>query len=236
MSGHQPALIHPGVWLKNFSLHQLAQQHNLVPLSLIVDTDIVTSTSVRMPVLPLESAYLESVPFDEFAGESTYEDRSIHDISLFRSFPERSEPLWRTWGYRPLLMDVWPEALRQSERTPMLGEIFAATRRMQERRWGCHNLELPISRMCQTEAFQRFIRHILADLPRFHSIYNQCVQRYRSAHGIRSKNHPVPDLARMEIAMNCRSGSFNTAKKSAAGSSLFLEKRFQRELGFVPAP
>jgi hypothetical protein len=196
VSGHQPALLHPGVWLKNFALHRLAQKHHLVPVSLIVDTDIVTSTSVRMPVLPLESAYLESVPFDEFAGESTYEDRSIRNLEPFRSFLQRSEAIWKTWGYRPLLESAWPEAIRQSERTRLLGEILAATRRMQERHWGCHNLELPISRMCETISFRRFVRHILADLPRFHATYNGCVQTYRVEHGIRSKNHPVPDLAR----------------------------------------
>src|SRR5262249_51941103 len=39
-----------------------------------------------------------------------------------------------------------------------------------------------------------FACHILANLPRFHRIYNDCVQEYRRVNGIRSRNHPVPDL------------------------------------------
>ena len=77
----------------------------------------------------------------------------------------------------------------------MLGECFAAARRTYERRWGCHNLELPVSVLCQTEPFAFFAAHLLAELPRFHADYNACVHDYRRRHGLRSRNHPVPDLA-----------------------------------------
>ena len=48
---------------------------------------------------------------------------------------------------------VWSEAqncsmsLRQARRTPLLGERFAAARRTFERRWGCHQVEVPLSRL-----------------------------------------------------------------------------------------
>src|SRR5207248_1608241 len=100
------------------------------------------------------------------------------------------------WGFAPLLPEMWAEMLRQHERTPILGEIVSATRRCYERRWGCRNLEIPLSRLCETRAFQRFARHIAADLPRFHAIYNDSVAEYRRRNHVRSRNHPVPDLAR----------------------------------------
>src|SRR5207248_2809486 len=77
-----------------------------------------------------------------------------------------------------------------------LGERFAATRRATERRWGCDNLEVPLSRLCATDAFLHFARAILRDLPAFAAAYNECLRAYRRRHGIRSRNHPVPDLAR----------------------------------------
>ena len=64
-----------------------------------------------------------------------------------------------------------------------------------ERRWGCHNLELPVSVLCRTEPFAWFAGRLLAELPRFHAVYNDSVHDYRRRHGIRSRNHPVPDLA-----------------------------------------
>jgi hypothetical protein len=75
-----------------------------------------------------------------------------------------------------------------------LGERFAAARRALERRWGCHNLEVPVSRLCGTEAFAWFAAHLLCELPRFHALYNGSVHDYRRRYEIRSRNHPVPDL------------------------------------------
>jgi hypothetical protein len=40
------------------------------------------------------------------------------------------------------------------------------------------------------------VRAILKDLPSFVATYNDCVRSYRKRHDIRSRNHPVPDLAR----------------------------------------
>ncbi|HEY8504560.1 MAG TPA: hypothetical protein VIL46_08250, partial [Gemmataceae bacterium] len=82
------------------------------------------------------------------------------------------------------------------ESAPLVGERFAAARRALERRWGCENLEVPLSRVCGGEAFARFAFHLLADLPRFQAAYNRAVGAYREAHGIRSPRHPVPDLER----------------------------------------
>src|SRR5262249_37449043 len=45
------------------------------------------------------------------------------------------------------------------------------------------------------EPFAWYACHLLAELPRFHAIYNDCVRAYRRENGIRSRNHPVPDLA-----------------------------------------
>src|SRR5262249_34786438 len=89
----------------------------------------------------------------------------------------------------------WLEAVRQGGRTPLLGERFAAARRAFERRWGCHNRELPVSRVCQTEPFAWFATHLLTELPRVHAVYNPPRRDHRRRPGIRSRNHPVPDLA-----------------------------------------
>lgn len=76
---------------------------------------------------------------------------------------------------------------------------FAARRIETERRWGCENLELSVSKLSQTTAFRRFAAHITANLPRFRTAYNRTVAEYRREHGIKSKSHPVPDLADGEL-------------------------------------
>jgi len=191
VAGHQPELFHPGVWVKNFALAGLARKHHAVALNLIVDDDIIKTTTLRVPDPP----HIRRILFDRWTGATPYEERTIADRALFASFAERVGELTRQWPYEPLLPAFWAEVLRQSERTQNLGECFAAARRSFERAWGCHNLEVPLSMICGTEPFAYFACHILAHLPHFHSLYNSIVHDYRRRHGIRDRQHPVPDLA-----------------------------------------
>jgi len=196
LAGHQPELFHPGVWIKNFALGNLARQHGLTPINLVVDNDTVKAAALRLPAYGQDGVRLATVPFDVYRGEAPYEERSVQDESLFASFADRAGELLRPWDFPSLLPGFWTEVRRQAQRTPRLGERFAAARRTFERRWGCHNLELPVSRLSGIEAFAWFAGHLLTDLERFHAVYNSTVQEHRRVHGIRSKNHPVADLAR----------------------------------------
>ncbi len=193
MAGHQPDLFHPGVWVKNFALSGLARLHSATPVNLVVDNDIAKGNGVRVPVLGAEHAV--TVPFDTWSGEVPYEERVVRDETYFAAFPDRVAPLVHHWGFAPLLPTYWAEVCRQTERTALLGERLAAARRALERAWGCHNLEVPVSVLCQSEPFAWFACHLLRHVARFHGVYNACVQEYRRRYGIRSRNHPVPDLA-----------------------------------------
>jgi hypothetical protein len=199
LAGHQPEIVHPGVWVKHFALAGLARRHGATPVNLVVDNDTVKTTALHVPVVscplpPIREArpHRLAVPFDRWTSEAPYEERPVLDEGLFASFPERAR---QRWCFTPLLEEFWPEVLRQAQRTPLLGERFAAARRTFERRWGCHNLEVPGSRLCQTEPFAWFACHLLANLQPFHALYNATVHAYRASHGIRSRSHPVPDLA-----------------------------------------
>ncbi len=59
---------------------------------------------------------------------------------------------------------------------------------------GLETLELPLSHVCRTESFALFVLLIVQDATRFRQIYNQSLNDYRVAHGIRSTAHPVPQL------------------------------------------
>jgi hypothetical protein len=201
MAGHQPELFHPGVWVKNFALHGLGRAHNACPVNLIVDYDAVKTASlkvprVRLPLPPITEfqPYTEPVPFDSIPLGIPYEEWTVRDEELFATLPERVAP---AWGFRPLLDEFWQEARRQAQRTRLMAERLTAARRTVERRWGCHNLEIPVSALCSFGGpFTYFVADLLAELPRFHRVYNDSVHDYRRAHGLRSRNHPVPDLTR----------------------------------------
>jgi hypothetical protein len=199
MAGHQPDLFHPGVWAKNFALQGLARRHGCVAVNLVVDNDAVKSVGlhipqVRIPLPPVAEfrPRISEVSFDRLAPDAPYEEYTVQDEAAFAGLPDRTA---MDWGFQPMLGEFWNTVRQESRRTKLLGERFAAARREWERRWGCRNLEVPVSSVSRTTVFARFACHILCELPRFHAVHNDCTRAYRRAHGIRSRNHPVPDLA-----------------------------------------
>jgi hypothetical protein len=216
LTGHQPELSHPGVWVKNFVLHGLARKVGGIPLNLIVDNDTLKNTSLRFPMFRTgepATAHVESIPFDTNTGEVSYEDRLVLDGELFRGFPDRAASLWRNWGYEPLLPKVW-----RDDRT--IAGAFIAARQSCERAWGCHNRELTVSRLSQTAAFGQFARHILNDLPRFREVYNAAIQSYRRVNRTRSQSHPAPELGADEAPFWVRTGTAGQRERATTTSNI----------------
>jgi hypothetical protein len=186
------------VWIKNFALNGLARVCEATPINLVVDNDTAKLQSLflpklRVPLPPIETAppHLLSVAYDHGTAEVAWEERTVQDEAFFRSFPERL-PL--DWGFTPILPRFWHDVCAQARHTNLLGERFTAARRAWERRWNCHNLEVPVSALCETEPYGWFVGHLLHELPRFHALYNETVRSYRRRYHMRSRNHPVPDL------------------------------------------
>jgi hypothetical protein len=94
-----------------------------------------------------------------------------------------------------------------------------------ERAWGCDNLELRVSTLSQTDAFRRFAAHVLGDLPRFRACYNAAVRAYRDANGVRSANHPAPELADGEAPFWERTGEGRRRRATAASDVSNLRPR-----------
>jgi hypothetical protein len=192
VAGHQPELFHPGVWFKNFALNHLARQHGAMAINLVVDTDAAKPAILHAPA----EGRLARIPYDRSSLETPYEERTVAEEDTFADLPRQMAAITARWNFEPMLPAFWREVMQQAGRTPLLGERFAAARRALERRWGVTQREVPMSRVCQTEAFAWFACAILDRLSAFHADYNQIVHNYRQAHGIRSRSHPVPDLTK----------------------------------------
>jgi hypothetical protein len=194
VSGHQPELYHPGVWVKNFATFGVAQRHGWTPLHFVVDNDAVKSTSIRVPAPAAKPMRTVAVPFDAPGEPVPWEERAVLDSSLLARFPAAVADAMAGASFRPFLPRLWQHVT--ASQAPRLGLRLAGARRQLEADWGCHNLELPMSRLCQGNGFAYFVLNLLDRLPEFYTIHNQCLRDYRQARGIRSRNHPVPDLAR----------------------------------------
>lgn len=194
VTGHQPELFHAGVWVKNFATAGLARKHGGLGLNLIVDNDLPKSSSIRVPSTERGRARTVRVDFDYWRGELPYEDLRIHDDATFAAFGGRVKAVLDKAIRDPILADFWPRATRHAASERTLGLCLALARREVEASWSVHNLEIPLSRLCQTDGFYRFAAHILAQLPRFQEIHNQALTEYRKLYKIRSTHHPVAAL------------------------------------------
>ena len=198
VGGHQPALFHPGVWAKNFALGRLARKLNGISLNLVVDNDTVTSQSIKVPVGTADAPRTIQVPFDQTQSQQPWENVTVQDPQLFRSFPERISRELQAWNYEPFVNEFWPDVTAALATTGRMADAFTSARNQWERKWGIDNLELPLSQLCRLPPFLWFAAHLLADLPRFSTIYNQAVRAYRRRNGIHSTSHPVPELVRVD--------------------------------------
>jgi hypothetical protein len=196
VTGHQPELFHPGVWMKNFATARIAQQTGALGLNFIVDNDTPKSNWIKVPASGRQGLGIERIAFDEWQGEIPYEDLAVADEALFATFGDRVRQVLRSTIARPVLDELWPQAVGFRSATRKLGDRLALARHAVEASWGPRNVEVPLSSICETEGFLWFVAHILADLPRFQEIHNDSLIRYRKLYHIRSRHHPVPALAR----------------------------------------
>jgi len=194
VGGHQPALFHAGVWVKNFAIGELASRSQGRALNLIIDNDTYTNSGVRAPVGTRSRPEVRTVRFDADGPAQPWEEAIVRDRSLFETFGARVGRLMSKWEIEPLVTEIWPAAVRAVDRTGRLRDGLTAARLSAEHSWGLTNLELPISRMCGLDPFLWFASHLLANLPRFHETYNGVLKEFRQVNGIRSQSHPVPEL------------------------------------------
>ena len=116
---------------------------------------------------------------------------------MFRTFADRVDEALAVWPDlpAPLLRNIWPAAVAHMQKTDRLADCLVAARHAQEQRWGIENLELPISRMCQTGPFLWFACHLFKNAHAFRSTHNEVLSEYRKVNRVRSKTHPVPELS-----------------------------------------
>jgi hypothetical protein len=195
LAGHQPQMFHPGVWLKDFALGELAKQHGAAAVNLIVDSDVLMDSSLRVPTGSVAEPQAVQIPFDRPDPKIPYEDRRIEDRELFASFDRRVIEQIAPLESDPLIARYWPMVRARAKETDNLGACLAQARHQLEESWGLETLEVPQSRVCAGQAFQWFTAHLLARLPEFRAIHNEALREYRRQYHVRSTAHPVPELA-----------------------------------------
>lgn len=205
MTGHQPVMFHPGIWIKNFLVDRCAEELTesgtpALGLNLIVDSDAFDSVTLVAPCLGTEVRrcvqYLAVGTKDGcFACAPVPSDAQIAD------FCEGGRGMLATLP-APAIgrhFDDYCSALRATApEVASLGELLAVARRRYEAPARTRYLELPVTWLARTSMFARFVRHIAAHASAFREAYNAELAAFRADNQVRSAAQPFPDLGSIE--------------------------------------
>lgn len=193
LSGHQPELFHPGVWFKNFALSEIAKSVDGIGIHLLIDSDLCRDVTVRIPTMRDKEPHVESIPFDAIKLSMPFEERQFTEEPLRASFMERLNQA-SALEHEPLLNGIWPNVCQAAQQGRTIGEALSQGRHQIELAHNHETLELPFSKVCDTDPFRYFLIEILSRIEAFQSAYNEALARYRAAHKLRSEAQPLPNL------------------------------------------
>lgn len=196
MTGHQPELYHPGVWVKDFLLQRFSDEIGGTGIDVVVDSDgfdsVVLTSPCLAPVVRRCRQYL--AVGTETSCFACSPAPSSHDIDLFCRAGEAQLAALPAPSIRRHFAEFC-EALRSAERDAgNLAELVTFARRRYEASAGTDYLELPVSSMARTASFARFVADLAFDAARFASDYNHELEVFRAFTKTRSKAQPFPDL------------------------------------------
>jgi hypothetical protein len=194
LTGHQPELYHPGVWLKNFLAGHLAAAVGGVGVNLNVDNDEAHQVTIKAPVMEGGRARVVEAPYLEPTGGLPYEElRASHLMD------DPASDL-RRLGVAPALCDAATDYWLGMSRPPSHCHTYAravtCARHRLERHYGLENLEGLVSDVARSTEYRVFVLDILSNVGRFHECHNGSLALFRRVHHEKTAAQPVPDLGR----------------------------------------
>jgi hypothetical protein len=196
VTGHQPEIYHPGIWVKEFLLQRLADETGAAAIDLVVDSDGFDSVGVHSPCLRPEVGVCRSY-LAVGTADGCYARAAVPPLADIERFREA--------GAEQLATLPSPSIARHFDRfcallaeaavdAGDLGELVTFARRRYEAEVGTDYLELPVTSMAGSRSFAGFVAHIARDARRFAEVYDRSLAAYRAMTGTRSAAQPFPDL------------------------------------------
>lgn len=197
MTGHQPELYHPGVWVKDFLLARVAREAGATAIDVVVDSDGFDALSVTSPcMLPGVQRCRQYLAVG--GGDTCYAQTPVPPAEHLDDFCRGgaqmlgSLPAPAIGKHFATFCDCLRDAASDADN---LAELVTIARRRYEATAGTDYLELPLTALVQGEAFARFVVHIASDAAGFATAFNAELAAYREATKTRSAAQPFPDLA-----------------------------------------
>lgn len=196
VTGHQPGLYHPGVWVKDFLLQRLSEETGAAAIDLVVDSDgfdvlEVHSPCLRPDVRVCRSYLAVGVEDGCYACTPVPARHEVEQFCQAASEHLSTLPAPALGHHFARFCTGLKEAVPASRN---IAELVTFARRRFEASAGTDYLELPVTVMSRSRAFATFVAHLAFDAKAFAGAYNAALADYRERTGTRSAAQPFPDL------------------------------------------
>jgi len=200
MTGHQPELYHPGVWVKVFLLQRLADALDATAIDIVVDSDTFNRVALTVPCLREVVRTCTSV-LALGTRDSCYACAPAPDGTTIEAFRDAGLEALGTLPTPALSrhFGTYCDALASgASGARNLADALTAARRRYESPAGTTYLELAVTLQSRSRAFRHLVADIALDASRFVAVYNEELDAYRERTGARSAAQPFPDLGQTD--------------------------------------
>jgi hypothetical protein len=207
MGGHQPEAFHPGVWYKNFLIDQAAKSLQGVHapaagIHVIIDHDLPKSLSIKVPSrsthdpdhIALEASPL---PIQRRTGSGQTPEpwhNYIIDHDRIEPFIRHVETSVQSLGLPKPMARQFFNRLEHLPKPSNAALALSQARHLSEIQNGLSNFDVPMSHVCQTQAWFGFVEHCIAHAKELWHVYNSALEEYRKREKITNPGQPVATL------------------------------------------
>ncbi len=193
VTGHQCQFNHAGIFIKYALLDYLAGRTGGVALNIVVDSDLPKNIDFRVPVEKADGAAVRLWRMGGVDGSVPMEFQAVPGEEFWAAVEKEAG------GLRPIVdsgkvREVLGEARECSARAGNLAEMFTLLNHRLAGRLGLRWLELPVSRLCDSEGFGVFAADMAGRAAEAVRCYNGALAEYRGRNGISGRSRPMPDL------------------------------------------
>lgn len=203
MTGHQPELYHPGIWVKDFLLQRLAEETGAAAIDVVVDSDGFDRVELRTPCFKTGVGRCAAV-LAESGPDGCYARTPSPDPAALAAFCDAGRQALATLPAPALTRHFdgfCAELTRACAEHDDLAAAITVARRRYEAPAGTTYLELPLIRQASTPSFLRFVTHLALHSDDFAEAYNSELTAFRERTGTRSAAQPFPNLSKTSDAI-----------------------------------
>ena len=190
ITGHQPQLIHPGIWVRYFLLQEASRRWGWQIAAFQVDSDVAEAPAFNIPFFDGRNWSRKTIPIEVEGG------------MVYESLAAPTEQAWQLLLEQVRQILTFPEGREAWDQVgnvttfPSKGQTYCSfLSSLRQSKEQVIYPEFPFSDICRQTAFQQFACWIGLHATEFARIHNQVAKEWRQRKKARSNAVPFPDLS-----------------------------------------